>query len=100
MPGLPRPASAPGAARGSIASRACLWVLGGSTMIYQFGEGTVDTSVSDVQGGGHSLRLRPKVFRVCLYLLEHRDRTILLSPISLPTPYRNCDNTLSAIIPG
>jgi TolB-like protein/DNA-binding winged helix-turn-helix (wHTH) protein len=45
-------------------------------MIYQFGECTVDTSVYSVQRGGHSFRLRPKVFHVCLYLLEHRDRVV------------------------
>jgi hypothetical protein len=55
-------------------------------MIYLFGTCTVDTSVYSVQRGGHSLRLRPKVFRGCFYLLEHRDRTILLSPTSLTTP--------------
>jgi TolB-like protein/DNA-binding winged helix-turn-helix (wHTH) protein len=45
-------------------------------MIYQFGECTFDTSVYSVQRGGQSIRLRPKVFRVCRYLLEHRDRVV------------------------
>ncbi len=29
-----------------------------------------------MQRAGQSIRLRPKVFRVCLYLLEHRDRVV------------------------
>jgi len=45
-------------------------------MIYHFGECTFDTSIYSVQRGGQSIRLRPKVFRVCLYLLEHRDRLV------------------------
>ena len=45
-------------------------------MIYQFGECTFDTSLYSVQRGGQSIRLRPKVFRACLYLLEHRDRVV------------------------
>jgi TolB-like protein/DNA-binding winged helix-turn-helix (wHTH) protein len=45
-------------------------------MIYRFGACTFDTSVYSVERGGHSIRLRPKVFRVCLYLLEHRDRVV------------------------
>ena len=45
-------------------------------MIYHFGECTFDTSLYSVQRGGQSIRLRPKVFRVCLYLLEHRDRVV------------------------
>jgi TolB-like protein/DNA-binding winged helix-turn-helix (wHTH) protein len=45
-------------------------------MIYHFGECTFDTSLYSVQRGGQTIRLRPKVFRVCLYLLEHRDRVV------------------------
>jgi len=45
-------------------------------MIYHFGECTFDTSLYSVQRGGQSIRLRPKVFRVCLYLLEHRGRVV------------------------
>jgi TolB-like protein/DNA-binding winged helix-turn-helix (wHTH) protein len=48
----------------------------GETMIYHFGECTFDTSLYSVQRGGQSIRLRPKVFRVCLYLLEHRNRVV------------------------
>jgi TolB-like protein/DNA-binding winged helix-turn-helix (wHTH) protein len=45
-------------------------------MIYQFGDCTFDTSLYSVQRGGQRIRLRPKVFRVCRYLLEHRDRVV------------------------
>jgi TolB-like protein/DNA-binding winged helix-turn-helix (wHTH) protein len=45
-------------------------------MIYQFGECTFDTSAYSVQRGGQRIRLRPKVFRVCRYLVEHRDRVV------------------------
>ena len=45
-------------------------------MIYRFGACTFDTSLYSVYRGGQSIRLRPKVFRVCLYLLEHRDRVV------------------------
>ena len=45
-------------------------------MIYNFGGCTLDTQVYSVQRGGQSIRLRPKVFRMCLYLLEHRERVV------------------------
>jgi TolB-like protein/DNA-binding winged helix-turn-helix (wHTH) protein len=45
-------------------------------MIYRFGECALDTHLYSVQRGGLSIRLRPKVFRMCLYLLEHRDRVV------------------------
>jgi DNA-binding winged helix-turn-helix (wHTH) protein len=45
-------------------------------MIYRFGECTLDTQLFSVQRGGQNIRLRPKVFRACLYLLEHRDRVV------------------------
>src|SRR5262245_18413000 len=45
-------------------------------MIYHFGECALDTQLYSVQRGGQSIRLRPKVFRMCLYLLEHRDRVV------------------------
>jgi len=45
-------------------------------MIYHFGECTLDTQLYCVQRGGQTIRLRPKVFRMCLYLLEHRDRVV------------------------
>ena len=45
-------------------------------MIYHFGECAFDTSLYSVQRGGQSIRIRPKVFRVCLYLLKHRNRVV------------------------
>jgi TolB-like protein/DNA-binding winged helix-turn-helix (wHTH) protein len=45
-------------------------------MIYHFGEVTFNSALYRVQRDGQSIRLRPKVFRTCLYLLEHRDRVI------------------------
>jgi TolB-like protein/DNA-binding winged helix-turn-helix (wHTH) protein/Flp pilus assembly protein TadD len=45
-------------------------------MIYRFGDCELDTSLYTLQRGGQSIRLRPKVFRLCLYLLEHRDRVV------------------------
>jgi TolB-like protein/DNA-binding winged helix-turn-helix (wHTH) protein len=45
-------------------------------MIYHFGNCGLDTRLYSVQRGGQSIRLRPKVFRACLYLLEHRDRVV------------------------
>jgi TolB-like protein/DNA-binding winged helix-turn-helix (wHTH) protein len=45
-------------------------------MIYHFGECALDTHLYSVHRGGQTIRLRPKVFRMCLYLLEHRDRVV------------------------
>jgi TolB-like protein/DNA-binding winged helix-turn-helix (wHTH) protein len=45
-------------------------------MIYHFGDCALDTRLYSVQRGGQCIRLRPKVFRACLYLLEHRDRVV------------------------
>jgi pentatricopeptide repeat protein len=45
-------------------------------MIYVFGDCELDTSLYTLQRAGQTVRLRPKVFRVCLYLLEHRDRVV------------------------
>ena len=45
-------------------------------MIYTFGNCILDTQLYTVQRAGQSLRLRPKVFQVLRYLLEHRDRVI------------------------
>jgi hypothetical protein len=39
-------------------------------MIPRFGEYTFGTSVYSVQRRGQSIRLLPKVFRVCIHLLE------------------------------
>jgi TolB-like protein/DNA-binding winged helix-turn-helix (wHTH) protein/Tfp pilus assembly protein PilF len=45
-------------------------------MIYRFAECELDTNLYTLQRGGKTIRLRPKVFRVCLCLLEHRDRVV------------------------
>jgi TolB-like protein/DNA-binding winged helix-turn-helix (wHTH) protein/Tfp pilus assembly protein PilF len=45
-------------------------------MIYRFGDCELDTSLYTLTRGGQTIRLRPKVFRVCLCLLEHRDRVV------------------------
>jgi TolB-like protein/DNA-binding winged helix-turn-helix (wHTH) protein len=45
-------------------------------MNYVFGDCELDTSLYALQRAGQPIRLRPKVFRVCLYLLEHRDRVV------------------------
>jgi TolB-like protein/DNA-binding winged helix-turn-helix (wHTH) protein/Tfp pilus assembly protein PilF len=45
-------------------------------MIYVFGECTLDTCLYTLQRAGQTIRLRPKVFRVCIYLLEHRERVV------------------------
>ena len=45
-------------------------------MIYRFGDCTLDTNLYTLQRGGQTFRLRLKVFRMCRYLLEHRDRVV------------------------
>src|ERR671923_2971551 len=45
-------------------------------MIYVFGDCELDTGLYSLQRAGQTIRLRPKAFRVCLYLLEHRDRVV------------------------
>jgi TolB-like protein/DNA-binding winged helix-turn-helix (wHTH) protein len=45
-------------------------------MIYIFGDCELDTCLYSVQRSGQIIQLRPKVFRVCLYLLQHRDRVV------------------------
>jgi TolB-like protein/DNA-binding winged helix-turn-helix (wHTH) protein/Flp pilus assembly protein TadD len=45
-------------------------------MIYRFGDCELDTGLYTLQRGGQTIRLRPKVFRLCLYLLEQRDRVV------------------------
>ena len=46
-------------------------------MIYRFGDCTLDTQRHQLQRAGQPVRLRSKAFQVLLYLLEHRDRTVL-----------------------
>jgi TolB-like protein/DNA-binding winged helix-turn-helix (wHTH) protein len=45
-------------------------------MTYIFGDCELDTCLYTLHRAGQTIRLRPKVFRVCLYLLEHRDRVV------------------------
>jgi TolB-like protein/DNA-binding winged helix-turn-helix (wHTH) protein len=45
-------------------------------MNYCFGDCELNTGLYTLQRAGQTNRLRPKVFRVCLYLLEHRDRVV------------------------
>src|SRR5262245_23922267 len=45
-------------------------------MNYVFSDCELDTCLYTLQRAGKTIRLRPKVFRVCLYLLEHRDRVV------------------------
>jgi TolB-like protein/DNA-binding winged helix-turn-helix (wHTH) protein len=45
-------------------------------MIYRFSDCTLDTNLYTLQRDGQTYRLRVKVFRMCLYLLEHRDRVV------------------------
>jgi TolB-like protein/DNA-binding winged helix-turn-helix (wHTH) protein len=45
-------------------------------MNYVFGACALDTCLYTLQRAGQTIRMRPKVFRVCLYLLEHRDRVV------------------------
>jgi pentatricopeptide repeat protein len=45
-------------------------------MIYAFGDCELDTRLYTLQRAGQTMRLRPKAFRLCLYLLEHRDRVV------------------------
>jgi DNA-binding winged helix-turn-helix (wHTH) protein/tetratricopeptide (TPR) repeat protein/class 3 adenylate cyclase len=46
-------------------------------MIYRFGDCTLDTQRHRLQRAGQPVRLRAKAFQVLLYLLTHRDRTVL-----------------------
>src|SRR5215471_6510953 len=45
-------------------------------MRYTVGDCTLDTQLYTLQRAEQVLRLRPKVFQVLLYLLEHRERVI------------------------
>ena len=50
-------------------------------MIYRFGDCTLDPQRHTLQRAGQPVRLRSKAFEVLLYLLEHRDRTVLKSEL-------------------
>ena len=45
-------------------------------MVYVFADCVLDTSLCSLQRAGRTRQLQPKVFEVCRYLLEHRDRVI------------------------
>jgi DNA-binding winged helix-turn-helix (wHTH) protein len=45
-------------------------------MIYRFGEYELDMDLFSLRRGGVPIGLRPKVFRVLTYLLEHRHRVV------------------------
>ena len=45
-------------------------------MLYVFGDCILDAQLYTVQRIGQSIRLRPKVFQLLHYLLEHRDRVV------------------------
>src|SRR5688572_12270607 len=45
-------------------------------MIYHFADCALDTNLYTLQRDGQTYRLRVKVFRMCLYLLEQRDRVV------------------------
>jgi DNA-binding winged helix-turn-helix (wHTH) protein len=45
--------------------------------MYRFGDCTLDTQRHTLRRAGQPVRLRSKAFQVLLYLLEHRDRTVL-----------------------
>ena len=45
-------------------------------MLYVFGDYTLDTQGYALSRAGASVHVRPKVFQVLAYLLEHRDRVV------------------------
>jgi DNA-binding winged helix-turn-helix (wHTH) protein len=45
-------------------------------MLYIFGDCTLDTRGYELRRGGTRIPLRPKVFRVLVYLIEQRDRVV------------------------
>jgi DNA-binding winged helix-turn-helix (wHTH) protein len=46
-------------------------------MVYRFGDCLLDPQQHRLQRAGQPVRLRSKAFQLLLYLLEHRDRTVL-----------------------
>jgi DNA-binding winged helix-turn-helix (wHTH) protein len=65
------------AARGAAAVQGVRGLLGGCAMVYRFGECLLDTQQHRLQRAGQPLWVRAKVWQVLLYLLEHRERTVL-----------------------
>ena len=45
-------------------------------MLYVFGDCTLDTRGYELRRGGTRIPLRPKIFRVLVYLIEQRDRVV------------------------
>ena len=45
-------------------------------MLYVFGDCALDTNLYALHRAGQSIRLRPKVFQVLIYLLAHRERVV------------------------
>jgi TolB-like protein/DNA-binding winged helix-turn-helix (wHTH) protein len=45
-------------------------------MIYVFGDCVLDPSLYTLRRAGQIIQLRPKAFRACLYLVEHRHRVV------------------------
>ncbi len=45
-------------------------------MIYHFSDCELDTQLFTLKRAGKTLRMRPKVFQVLSYLVEHRDRVV------------------------
>src|SRR5918992_5956921 len=45
-------------------------------MIYHFSNCELNTNLYTLERAGQTIRLRPKVFWMLLYLLEHRDRVV------------------------
>lgn len=50
-------------------------------MRYVFGDYTLDTERYELHRTGTRVHLRPKVFQVLAYLLEHRDRVVRKSEL-------------------
>lgn len=65
---------------GLICGRSVVWLAVSrnrrTAMIYVFGHCTLDTSLYALYRAGETVRLRPKVFQVLVYLLEQRDRVV------------------------
>src|SRR5215510_8681348 len=45
-------------------------------MIYTFGDYELDSQLYELRRAGHLLKIEPQVFKVLVYLIQHRDRTI------------------------
>lgn len=45
-------------------------------MIFRFGDCTVDTSLREVRRVGEAVHVKPQVFDLLAFLIEHRDRVV------------------------